>query len=165
MCMDTHTICIYIYTYIYANTHAHILSFPPLIHCYTLALSLPPLPLSIRTHANPQTPKQAHTYTQKHKLYDTRGAAWVQVLCKIGGKPLLMLVDKDGDSCLFIAAYKGHTAVVEVRAGGGRQQEAGGRVSAATAHGTWCRGCRQHTATRGTTLQHTAARCCSVRSS
>ena len=50
-----------------------------------------------------------------------------------------------------------HTAVVEVGAGGGRQREAGGRVSAATAHGTWCRGCRQHTATRGTTLQRTAA--------
>ena len=35
-------------------------------------------------------------------------------------------------------------------------------MSAATAHGTWCRGCGQHPATRGTTLQHTAARCCSV---
>mmetsp|Transcript_97015 Transcript_97015/g.156536 ORF Transcript_97015/g.156536 Transcript_97015/m.156536 type:complete len:83 (+) Transcript_97015:3-251(+) len=41
-------------------------------------------------------------------------ASVVEVLCKVGGKPLLMLVDKDGDSCLFIAAYKGHTAVVEI---------------------------------------------------
>ena len=79
--------------------------------------------------------------------------------------PLIMCVDTDGWSCLYIAARQGHTAVVEVGAGGGRQREAGWRVSAATAHGTWCRGCRQHTATRGTTLQHTAARCCSVRSS
>jgi len=79
--------------------------------------------------------------------------------------PLIMCVAKDGTSCLFFAAQNGHTAVVEVGAGGGRQREAGGRVSAAMAHGTWCGGCRQHTATRGTTLQHTAAGCCSVRSS
>jgi len=79
--------------------------------------------------------------------------------------PLIMCLAKDGDSCLYIAAQNGHAAVVEVGAGGGRQREAGGRVSAATAHGTWYRGRRQHTATRGTTLQHTAAGCCSVRSS
>jgi len=79
--------------------------------------------------------------------------------------PLLMCVMNDGASCLYIAAQNGHAAVVEVGAGGGRQREAVGRASAATAHGTWCRGCRQHTATRGTMLQHTAARGCSVRSS
>jgi len=89
----------------------------------------------------------------------------MQMLCKVGGKPLLMLVDKNETSCLYIAAQEGHAAVVEVGAGGVRQREVGGRVSAATAHGTWCKGCRQHTATRGTTLQHTAARCYSVRSS
>ena len=83
----------------------------------------------------------------------------------VQGGPLIMCVDKDGWSCLLVAAQNGHTAVVEVGAGGGKQREAGGRVPAATAHGTWCRGCRQHTATRGTTLQHTAARCCSVRTS
>ena len=81
--------------------------------------------------------------------------------------PLIMRLDKDGCSCasLFVAAQEGHTAVVEVGAGGGRQREVGGRVSAATAHGTCCRGCRQHPATHGTTLQHTAAGCRSVRSS
>ena len=77
------------------------------------------------------------------------------MLCKVGGKTLLMLVDKDGDSCLYMAAQNGHAAVVEVGAGGGRQREAGGPVLASTAHGTWCRGCRQHTATRCNTLQHT----------
>ena len=71
--------------------------------------------------------------------------------------PLIMCVQKEGVSCLCIAAQGGHAAVVEVGAGGGRQREAGGRVSAATAHGTWCRGCRQYTATRDTTLQRTAA--------
>ena len=53
----------------------------------------------------------------------------MQVLCKEGGMPLIMCM-KDGFSCLFIAACNGHTAVVEVGAGGGRQREAGGRVSA-----------------------------------
>ena len=65
--------------------------------------------------------------------------------------PLLMCVQKEGASCLHIAAQEGHAAVVEVGAGGGRQREAGGRVSAATAHGTWCRGL-------GSTLQHAAPR-------
>jgi len=60
---------------------------------------------------------------------------------------LLMCVSKDGASCLYIAAQEGHAAVVEVGVGGGRQREAVGRVLAATAHGTWCRGCRQHSAT------------------
>ena len=106
-----------------------------------------------------------HTHTHPHThAHDTRGAAWVQVLCKEGGVPLIMCVQKDGWSCLMIAAQNGHAAVVEVGAGGGRLREEEGRVSAATAHGKWCRGCRQHTAPRGITLQHTAARCCRVRS-
>jgi len=63
--------------------------------------------------------------------------------------PLIMCVNKGGASCLYIAAQEGHAAVAKVGAGGGRQREAEGRVSAATAHGTWCRDCRQHTATRG----------------
>ena len=79
--------------------------------------------------------------------------------------PLIMCVEKDGASCLIVAACNEHAAVVEVGAGGGRQREAGGRASAATSHGTWCRGCRQHTAPRSITLQHTAAGGCSVRSS
>ena len=112
------------------------------------------------SHPLTYTHTNTHTHTHAH---DTRGAAWVQVLCKEGGMLLIMCVGDDGRSCLYMAAYNGHTAVVEVGAGGGRQREAGGRASAATAHGTWCRGCRQHTAPRGTTLQHTAARCCSVR--
>jgi hypothetical protein len=33
---------------------------------------------------------------------------------------------------------------------------------AATAHGTWCRGCRQHTTPRCNTLQRTAKYRCSV---
>ena len=107
-----------------------------------------------------------HTNTHAHThAHDTRGFAWVQVLCKEGGMPLIMCVNKNGASCLYIAAENGHAAVAEVGACGGRQREVGGRVSAATAHGTWCRGCGQHPATRSTTLQHTAARCCSVRSS
>ena len=105
-----------------------------------------------------------HTHTHTH-THDTRGAAWVQVLCKEGGMPLIMCVKKNGASCLFIAAQNGHAAVVEVRAGGGRLREKEGRVSAATVHGTWCRDCRQHTAPLVITLQHTAAHCCSVRSS
>ena len=52
----------------------------------------------------------------------------VQVLCKEGGMPLIMCVSDNGSSCLFVAAQEGHTAVVEVGAGGGRQREAGGRV-------------------------------------
>jgi len=83
-----------------------------------------------------------HTHTHTH-AHDTHGAAWVQVLCKVGGMPLIMCVRDNGCSCLYIAAEQGHTAVVEVGAGGGRQRETGGRVSAATAHGTLCRGCRQ----------------------
>jgi len=67
-----------------------------------------------------------------------------------------MLVDKDGDSCLFIAAQNEHAAVVEVGAGGGRQREAGGRVSAATARGAGAVGSTlQHAAPRCNTLQHT----------
>ena len=120
--------------------------------------------------------------------------------------PLIMCVNNNDASCLYIAAENGHAAAAQVGEGGGRQREAGGRVSAATAHmlthtlstslshvqtlaftaaharcahrtthlstaervsaatahGTWCRGCRQHTATRDTTLQHTT-NCCSVR--
>jgi len=34
---------------------------------------------------------------------------------KAGGKDLLMLIDDDGDSCLFIAAYRGHTDMAKVR--------------------------------------------------
>jgi len=50
--------------------------------------------------------------------------------------PLLMCVNKNGSSCLYIAAQNGHAAVAEVGAGGGKQREAGGRASAATAHST-----------------------------
>ena len=139
------------------------------IRCNTHTLSryhffLSPSPPLSRFLSPSHSLTYTHTRTNTH-THDTRGAAWVQVLCKEGGMPLIMCVNHNGCSCLYIAAERGHTAVVEVGAGGGRQREAGGRVSAATAHGTWCRGCRQHTATRGTTLQHTAARCCSVRSS
>jgi len=42
--------------------------------------------------------------------------------------PLIMCVNKNGVSCLYIAAQNGHAAVVEVGAGGGRQREAVGRV-------------------------------------
>ena len=52
----------------------------------------------------------------------------MQVLCKEGGMPLIMCVEKDGANCLYFAAQEGHAAVVEVGAGGGRQREAGGRV-------------------------------------
>ena len=38
-----------------------------------------------------------HTHTRAH---DTRGAAWVQVLCKEGGMPLIMCVRDNGWSCL-----------------------------------------------------------------
>jgi len=79
------------------------------------------------------------------------------VLCKAGGTRLMMRVLDDGASCLYIAAERGHAAVAEVGAGEGRQREAG-RVLAATANGMCCRGCRQHTATHGTTLQHAAIR-------
>ena len=89
-------------------------------HAHTISLSFLSLSLSF-------TDLHTHTHTHTH-AHDTHGAAWVQVLCKEGGMPLLMCLDEDGWSCLYIAAQKGHTAVVEVRAGGGRQQEAGGHV-------------------------------------
>jgi len=76
---------------------------------------------------------------------------------KEGGMPLIMCVNKIGWSCLMIAAQNGHAAVVEVGAGGGRLRVEEGRVSAAMAHGTWCRGCRQHPAPRCNTLQHAVA--------
>jgi len=76
------------------------------------------------------------------------GPHWAQVLCTVGGIPLLMCVDNNGVSCLFIAAQNGHAAVAEVWVGGGRQREAGGRVSAATASGAGA---------VGSTLQHAVA--------
>ena len=66
------------------------------------------------------SPSHSLTYTLTHThthARDTRVTAWVQVLCKEGGMPLIMCVNKDGCSCLYIAAQKGHTAVVEVGAG------------------------------------------------
>ena len=38
-----------------------------------------------------------------------------QLLVKEGGRELLLLTNKNGDSCLFIAAENGHITVVEVR--------------------------------------------------
>ena len=172
---------IYINTFVY--THRGIIfSYPrSLSHFDTLSLYLPLSLLHVRSlfhfvplstpHPRPhvflspspplsrcRSPSHSltdiHTHTHTH---DTRGAAWVQVLCKEGGMPLIMCVQKDGASCLMVAAENGHTAVVEVGAGGGRQREAGGRVSAATAHGTWCRGCRQHAAPRCNVRRHTVA--------
>jgi len=87
-------------------------------------------------------------------MYDTRCAKWWQMLLEAASESLLMHIDEDGCSCLFYAAQEGLAGIVEVGAGGGRQREVGGRVSAATAHGTWCRGCRQHTATRCNKLHH-----------
>ena len=84
--------------------------------------------------------------------HDTRGAAWVQVLCKEGGMPLIMY--NDGVNCLHIAAEKGYAAVVEVGAGGGRQREAGGRVSAAARGAGAVGSTLQHAAPRCHTLQH-----------
>jgi len=77
------------------------------------------------------------------------GLHWVQVLCKVGGIPLLMCIEKNGVSCLDIAAQKGHAAVAEVGAGGGRHREAGGCVLAATTSGAGA---------VDSTLQHTAPR-------
>jgi len=137
-------------------------------HTLSRSLSLSPfLSLShthTHTHTLPLSLSLTRTHAHTHTHTCTR-SSWLQILCNIGGIPLLMCINNNGNSCLYAAARQGHADVAEVGAGGGRQREAGGRVSAATAHGTWCRGCRQHTATRGTTLQHTAARCCSVRSS
>ena len=122
-------------------------------HCNTHTLSrfhffLSPSPPLSRFLSPSHSLTYTHTHTHTH-THDTRGAAWVQVLCKEGGMPLVMCVLNycdNGYSCLYIAAQNGHAAVVEVGAGGGRQQsrgrqqETGGRVSTATAHGMWCRG-------------------------
>jgi len=147
--------------------------------CFTLCLSLPPphahtsqsdINTGYTNESERESERDSHSliYTHAHThthTHDTHGAAWVQVLCKEGGMPLIMCVNNNGTSCLSMAAQNGHAAATQVGAGGGRQREAGGRVWAEMAHGTWCRGCRQHTATRGTTLQHTAAGCSSLRSS
>jgi len=115
---------------------------------------------STRTKAHVRTLSLTHTHT-----HDTRGVAWGQMMLKAGGTPLLMYVHNDGTSCLYAAAKRGHSAVAEVYVCRGRQREARGRVWAATAHGTWCRGCRQHTTPRRNTLQRTAKYRCSVGSS
>ena len=66
--------------------------------------------------------------------------------------PLIMCVTNHGCSCLLIAAQNGHTAVVEVGAGGGDSERQEGVC--------WQ---RRHTARGagavGSTLQHAAPRC------